>query len=59
MADLADDAQTQIDAERDRAQRYRKPVPTVCECGEPCAVLSNGATARFCADCLADFQAAK
>lgn len=59
MADAADNADSQIEAERMRAVAFRKPVPTHCECGEPCAVLPNGARSKYCDDCLSDFQAAR
>jgi len=58
MPDIADTADDHIEAERMRAIAYRKTVPTRCECGEPCAVLPNGARARFCSDCLAEYQGA-
>jgi hypothetical protein len=58
MADDVDNAQRHIDAELSAALAVRKPVPTRCECGEPCVVLPNGARARFCPDCLTDFQGA-
>jgi len=48
MADDVDNAQRHIDAELSAALAVRKPVPTRCECGEPCVVLPNGARARFC-----------
>lgn len=56
MADIADAANDHIEAELARSIAYRKPVPTTCECGEPCAVLTNGARARFCEDCLEEFR---
>lgn len=59
MSDIADLADDFIAADLDRALRVRKPVPTICECGEPCAVLPNGARARFCPDCLTAFQGAR
>jgi hypothetical protein len=54
MPDLADRAEEQIEAERERALRVRKPAPTMCQdCGErPCAILPNGARARYCFECL-------
>jgi hypothetical protein len=58
MPDIADSADDFIAEDLARALRLRKPVPTTCECGEPCAVLPNGARARFCDDCLAAFQGA-
>ncbi len=59
MADIADNAADFIAADLARALAVRKPVPTICECGEPCAVLPNGARARFCDDCLVAFQEAR
>lgn len=59
MADIADAANDHIEAELARSLTFRKPVPTTCECGEPCVVLPNGVRARFCDDCLADFQGAR
>lgn len=58
MSDVADDANDHIERELSAALKHRKPVPTRCECGEPCAVLPNGARARFCDECLAEYQAA-
>lgn len=55
MPDIADAADDHIEAERMRAIAYRKPVPTNCECGEPCAVLPNGVRARFCDEHLAEW----
>ena len=57
--DICDAAQDIIEANTARAVAFRKPVPTTCEdCDEPCAVLPNGARARFCETCLMAFQAA-
>jgi len=58
MADIVDNANEYVQREIDRAVSFRKSVPTRCECGEPCVVLPNGARARYCADCLAEFQGA-
>lgn len=58
MADIADAADDHIEAERMRALAYRKPVPTKCECGEPCAILPNGARAKYCDSCLSEYTGA-
>ena len=60
MADEADRAQEIIDTAMRSAIAYRKPVSTKCEeCGDATTVLPNGARARFCDDCLAEFQEAR
>lgn len=58
MADEADRADECAEQHLAFALSVRKPVPTKCECGEPCAVLPNGARARFCDECLVEFQGA-
>ncbi len=58
--DICDAAQDIIDANTARAVAFRKPVPTTCEeCSEPCAVLPNGARARYCPECLTEFVVSK
>ena len=61
MSDIADRADEVIEQATARALTFRKPVPTVCECGEPCYVIpTNGATSRFCRECYdAEMEARK
>lgn len=57
MADVCDQSDDFIADDLARALTVRKQVPTQCEdCGEPCAVLPNGARARWCLNCMAEFQ---
>lgn len=58
MADEADMAQESIELAMRCSLAYRKPVSTKCEeCGDAATVLPNGARARFCDECLVEFQA--
>jgi len=58
MTDSIERAQDREQLDREFALRQRKPVPQRCEeCGAACAVLSNGARARFCDEHLAVFIA--
>ncbi len=59
MADEIDRANERAEQDLALALSVRKPVPKFCEdCDEPCAVLPNGARARFCDAHLADFMGA-
>ena len=58
MADEIDLANDRAEQDLALALSVRKPVPTRCECGDPCAVLPNGARARFCDDCLVEYKGA-
>lgn len=59
MVDEVDRANESAERDLAIALTVRKQVPTICECGEPCAVLPNGARARFCYECLAVWQGAQ
>lgn len=57
--DIADQADDVIAMNLAQSVAYRKPVSTTREdCDEPCAILPNGARARFCYHHLVEFQAA-
>lgn len=59
MADDADRADECAEQHLAFALSVRKPVPTTRECGEPCAVLPNGARAKYCNTCLCEYIGAE
>lgn len=58
MTDSIERGQDREQLDREFALKQRKPVSLRCEdCGQPVAVLPNGARARFCDEHLAIFIA--